>query len=273
MNKNLKLILSLSVFCLLLIGLTLASNGWKVHSQSKTKPGTQGQSGPDTQSQSGVERVHARARAVKGPDKTAIQDLTGEVMSQYGWDDAPAAVRDSVKDRLVRAEQKFHNGNHKGVSETDVARAVNGLVVKFNGPEYAKTSPSEVRELRGRLLPHLPDFIGRGRVEPGKAHDKAPRSTIEQMSPVESAYVTMAVLHQKLYNPEFQLTQEERRAIWVERHSKSPGSGGKADSQPSPSATGRQQDMEGVLRRAASTPLQDLVNLPDKVLDTLGIDR
>jgi hypothetical protein len=265
MKNNMRVILSLSVFCFLLVGLTWLSKSSKVQSQSKSKQ--------DTQGQSGVERINAKARAVKGSDKAAIQDLTGEVMRQHGWDETPADLRDSVNDRLVRAEQKFHNGNHKGASETDVARAVNGLVVKFNGPEYAKTSPSEVRELRGRFFPYMPDFIGRGRVEHGKAPAKNPNSQIEEMSPVEAAYTTMAVLHQKLYNPEYQLTQEERRVAWIKKHASTPNSAGQAGSQPSTTATARQQEMEGVLRRAASTPLQDLARLPEKVLDTLGIER
>jgi hypothetical protein len=84
----------------------------------------------------------------------------------------------------------------------------------------------------------------------------------------------MTVLHQKFYNPEFQLTQEERRAAWIEKHNKSPHSTSFADTQPSNGPTTRQQEMEGVFRRAASTiPLQDFVSLPDKVLDTLGIER
>src|SRR5713226_4870939 len=157
MNKNLKLILSLSVFCFLVIGLTWVSKSARVHSES--------QSQPEIRTKSGVERINDKAKAVKGPDKAAIQGLTDEIMSQYGWDDAPVAVTESVKDRLVNAEAKFHNGNHKGISETDVARAVNGFVVKFNTPAYTRTSPSEVREVRGRLLTLLPDFVGRGRVE------------------------------------------------------------------------------------------------------------
>ena len=122
-----------------------------------------------------------------------------------------------------------------------------GLAVKFNAPEYAKTSPSEVREVRGRLLPYLPDFIGRGRVENGKTKPKKPHSTIDEMSPVEAAYVTMTVLHQKIYNPDFQLTQDERRAVWVEKHSRTPRSAGNAAPQSSktvvitpPSPTQRQ---------------------------------
>jgi hypothetical protein len=96
------------------------------------------------------------------------------------------------------------------------------------------------------------------------------------MSPVEAAYMTLAVLHQKLYNPEFQLTQEERRSAWIERHSKSATAGEKPASEPSISATAkaRQQEMEGVLRRAASAiSSKDLDYLPGKALDVLGIER
>jgi hypothetical protein len=266
MRKTTKVILSLSVFCLLVMGLTLLNRSSSVHSQSNSKQATDGQTG--------TQRINGKARAVKGPDKRAIEDLTDEVMSQYGWEEAPATVKDTVRDRLARAEEKYHKGNRKGVSERDVARAINGLAVKFNAPEYAKTSPSEVREVRGRLLPYLPDFIGRGRVENGKTKTKKPHSTIDEMSPVEAAYVTMTVLHQKIYNPDFQLTQDERRAVWIEKHSRSPRSAGSAAPQSSTSPTPRQQEMEGVLRRAGSTiPMQEIVSLPDKVLDTLGIER
>jgi hypothetical protein len=266
MNKNLKLILSLSVFCFLVIGMTWVSKSARVHSES--------QSQPEIQSKSGVERINAKARAVKGADSEAIKGLTDEIMSQYGWDDAPASVRDSVKSRLVSAEENFHKGNHKGISETDVARAVNGFVAKFNTPDYSRTSPSEVREVRGRLLTQLPDFVGRGRVENGKSQAKKAGSQIAEMSPVEAAYTTMAVVYQKLNNPDFQKTQAERRASWVDKHSKSPRFPNKADSELSPSQTERQQEMDGVLKRAATTtPLQDLFSLPEKVLDVLGIER
>ncbi len=266
MNKNTKFVISLLAFCFLVIGLAWIGNRSRVLSESKPSP--------EVQSQSGVERINAKARAVKGPDTEAIKGLTDEIMSQYGWDDAPASVKDSIKNRLVSAEEKFHKGNHKGVSDTDVARAVNGFVVKFNTPAYTRTSPSEVKEIRGHMIGLLPDFIGRGRVENGKGQVKKRGSTIEEMSPVEAAYTTMAVVYQKMSNPDFQLTQDERRAAWIEKHSKSPNSVGKSDAPPSAIATARQQEMDGVLRRVATTtPLQDLFSLPDKVLDVLGIER
>ncbi|HKA19103.1 MAG TPA: hypothetical protein VKN18_12505 [Blastocatellia bacterium] len=266
MRKQTKVILSLSVSCLLVIGLTWLSKSSSVQSQSKSKPEADGQNG--------IERINAKARSVKGPDKKSIQDLTDEVMNQYGWEEAPATVRESVRDRLSRAEEKYHNGNRKGVSEIDVARAVNALAVKFQAPEYAKTSPSEVREIRGRLLPYLPDFIGRGPVQNGKTKVKKAHSAIEDMSPVEAAYVAMTVLHQKVYNPEFQLTQDERKAVWFDKHARTPRSAGNAYSQPTTGPTARQQEMEEVLGRAASTiTQQDAASLPNKVLDTLGIER
>ena len=86
--------------------------------------------------------------------------------------------------------------------------------------------------------------------------------------------MTMAVVYQKMYNRDFQLTQAERRASWVDKHSKSPQSPNKADSEPSKSQIARQQEMDGILKRVATTtPIQDLFSLPDKVLDVLGIER
>lgn len=266
MNKKTKVVVLLLAFCFLVIGLTWVSKSARVHSESKSQPEIRTKSGP--------ERINAKAKAVKGSDREAIRDLTGEIMSQYGWDNAPSAVTESLKERLVSAEEDFHKGSHKGISELEVARAVNGFVTKFKTPDYSRTSPSEVREVRGRLLTLLPDFVGRGRVENGRVQAKTPRSKIAEMSPVEAAYMTMAVVYQKMHNPDFQLTQEERRVLWIDKHSRSPRSPTKPDSELTTSQKERQQEMDGVLKRVATTTsIQDLFSLPDKVLDVLGIER
>jgi len=266
MSKTMKALLSLSVFCFLVSGITWISQSSKVESQSKSKPEIQGQSG--------TERIDAKARAVKGSDKEPIQNLTAEIMTQYGWENAPSVISNPVKNRIVNAEQKFQDGKGQGITELAVARALNGLVVKLNAPSYAYTSPSEVRELRGHLLASLPDLIGRGRAAGDHARAKAPRSPIDLMSPVEAVYVAMTMIHQKMNNPEFQMTQSERRAAWIEKHSKTPDSVGLKSSPPSGALTGRQQEMESVMQRAAKTiPQQELLSLPDKVLDALGIER
>lgn len=263
---NLKVILLLSV-SFLLISIMWISKSSRVQSQSKGRPAP-------PQTQSGIERINAKARAVTGPDKEAIQNLTGDIMSLYGWDDVPAPTRDSVTNRIVSAEQSFQEGNLKGISEFTLARALNGLVVKFKAPEYAKTSASEVKEVRGRLLAFLPDLIGRGRGENGKVQTRKLGSSIEEMSPVEAAYVAMTMLHQKMYNPDFQVTQEERRARWIVRHAKTPRTLGSAKAEIDSGPTARQLEMESVMRSAATAiPLADLLTLPDKVLDALGIAR
>src|SRR5436190_20410911 len=152
MKKNTKIAVSLLVFCFLVIGTTWVSKSGKVHSASqsvKRAPQTK----PEVQTKSGVERINEKAKAVKGgADTDAIRGLTDEIVSQYGGDSAPPDVTASFKNRLVSAEEDFHNGNHKGISDTEVARAVNGFVTKFKTPEYSRTSPSEVKEIRGRLL-------------------------------------------------------------------------------------------------------------------------
>lgn len=266
MSKTMKVLLSLSVFCFLVIGITWTSQSSKVQSQSKLKP--------EIQDQSGTERIEAKARSVKGSDKEAIQNLTAEIMTQYGWGNAPSLISNSVKNRIVNAEQKFQDGNGQGITELAVARALNGLVVKFKAPVYASTSPSEVRELRGRLLAFLPDLIGRGRAADGHERAKAPHSPIALMSPVEAAYVAMTMIHQKMNNPEFQMTQSERRAAWIEKHSKTPDSVVAKGSPPSGAPTARQKEMASVIQRAVKTiPQQNLFSLPDQVLDALGIER
>jgi len=101
MKKNMKVVISLSAFCLLVIGLTWVSKSSKVYSESQPQT--------EIRTKSGVQRINDKAKAVKGADRAAIRGLTDEIMSQYGWDAAPSAITDSLKDRLVSAEENFHN--------------------------------------------------------------------------------------------------------------------------------------------------------------------
>lgn len=264
-----KVILSLSVSCFIIVGLISLSGSTKVYGERESKKDA------TLQSESGLDRINKKAKAAKDADKDLVQELTTEVLSQYGWQDAPAGTKEDLKDRIVRNEIKFHKGQGKGISELQVSRVINGLVTKFKTPDYTKTSPSEVREVRGRLIAYMPDFIGRGRVAGGKVIAKKAKSTIEEMSPVEAVYITLAVMHQKIYNPEFHLTQQERKALWVEKHKNKASSA--PELQPQPGAgqpTARQTETKEALGRAYSAmTLDELTAMPGKALDALGIDR
>ncbi len=113
--------------------------------------------------------------------------------------DVPAFTKNSMKDRLARAEMHYRATGEGGVPEENVAMMVNDLATKFGAPEYAKTDRDQARFLRVRMMADLPNFAGQ---------DVKESSINPVMSPLEGTAVAMALLQQKLYNEEFQVTPE-----------------------------------------------------------------
>lgn len=146
-------------------------------------------------------------------------------------------------------------------------------------PDYAKTSPLQVRHLRLSLLPYLPHFIAQ--------EDFADRTTANlnrhfkignKMSPLEAAYLVLAVVQQKRNNSAFQLTPKEfRESVYARKlaawhgHRESKGSNGSE----SPSLGQRLKPAKGEeIERAAAygigqLPFSESLGIPTKLLDTL----
>jgi hypothetical protein len=155
------------------------------------------------------ERVNRAAREnMRHGDPGAAGVLVDEVFADHGIDPAISAAAPSMKDRLVQAEVDFQNGKSKGVTEDKVAATVNQLADRFGAPAYAHTDVNEVKELRVRMLTLYPSMIGRGSA--ATRDDSKPHFESE-MSPVEAFHVTATMATQKLFNPDFQLSQAERR--------------------------------------------------------------
>jgi hypothetical protein len=217
-------------------------------------------------------QLNEKAKAVKGGGEASIRKLADEVFKSVALEQAPAGMLDAVKDRLVRAEVSYQNGRAQGITEISVVRAVNGLAIKFKAPEYAKTSRYEVRKLRMGVLAIAPNFIAGGRSSDSQQPKRIGSSIAPDMSPMEAAFVTVLLLRQKVSNPDYQLTHAERVGGWAEKH------GGKQKDKAKPAkaqqSSARREEMENIIARGGSeiSPI-DLLNIPDRALDILGVQK
>ncbi|HEU5414052.1 MAG TPA: hypothetical protein VFW31_09860 [Candidatus Angelobacter sp.] len=154
------------------------------------------------------ERINRAATNAKGGDPAAISTLADEVFRSHGIDQMTTTVAPFVKGRLLRAEADFQNGKASGITEDQVAATVNQLADRVNAPDYAHTNASEVKKLRLRMITLFPALIGRG---PAASRDDSRPHFDAKMSPIEAFEVTAMMIEQKMFNPEFQLSDKERQ--------------------------------------------------------------
>jgi len=222
-------------------------------------------SGQDTRNDqtNSVERINAKAELVNTGDEAAIRDLADEVFTSFDADLVPPELSGSMKDRIVRAEVNYRSGHGKPVSEFGVVRMTNFLMKKLGAPAYAQTNVYEVRRLEMNLFPFLSKFIGKKPA--GTSHGpKALRSSFNpEMSPLESVAIANLLIQQKRFNPAYQLTYDE----WLAKRS-AKNSGKQAASDNS-----RRLEMENVIKRGGDLSVTELVKLPHRALDLLGVPR
>ena len=118
----------------------------------------------------------------------------------------PASIQDQVKNRLVSAEISYRQGRRQGVEEQGVVRALNALAEAFGAPDYAMTSPRQVRVIRMGLAISEPKFMGAGIARRGM---KVGDSIDSSMSPLQAVHLLAFTIEQKLSNPEFQVAPGE----------------------------------------------------------------
>jgi hypothetical protein len=270
MNKLLKVLGVLFLFCVFASGSFWLRTNRSVNAQAQP---VSAQESNSPHQPSPLQRINEKARAARGGDSDAVRGLTDAVFDTIVGDDSAGATND-LKDRVFRSEMEYRKGKRKGVEEIEVVKVINGLAKKYGAPDYAKTNQGEVRELRMSMLLTEGDFIARGKNDgKGKKKRKKGASIGSEMSPLEAVYVTADMIKQKLYNEDYQLTQEERRARWAEKHSgqkkscEGGGCGVKVLDSP------RYTEMQEVVKRAASAGASDALDTAHRTLNILGIDR
>lgn len=107
--------------------------------------------------------------------------------------------------RVVQAELAFRKGTQPAIHEKDIVTAVNNLATTINAPAWARTNLAEVVKLRlfaspmfpGMILNHAPDAVAKHQL------------LNPAMSPLEATQIALMLVHQKLANPNYQLTRAE----------------------------------------------------------------
>lgn len=210
-----------------------------------------------------VSRINSKAELLNTADETVIRDLADEVFTSFNADLVSPEIVGSVKDRVVRAEVNYRRGNGHPVSEFGVVRMTNMLMKRLGAPAYAQTNVYEVRRLEMNFLPFLSKFIGKKPA--GRSHGpKALGSSFNpEMSPLEAVAIANLLIQQKRVNPAYQLTHDE----WVAKRL------GKNASKHDMNDKSRSDAIEKAIQRGGDLGVYELVKLPHRALDLLGVER
>jgi hypothetical protein len=149
--------------------------------------------------------VDAKASLAASGDVGAVRDLVHPIFQSFGWIDATKTQ--DVEDRIARSESQYRSGLQPGITAENIAKAINNAAVDLHAPEYAKTDVSQVRYLRFSLMMGAPHLVGGDHLS--STTDGQQRVFPETMSPAEAVYVSLSLIHQKLYNPKYQATASE----------------------------------------------------------------
>jgi hypothetical protein len=225
----------------------------------------------DDEEPNSLVKINKKARAAKAGGEAATRELVDEMFRSFDFAQEFAELDDSIKDRLVRAELNHKKSHGKSsCSEQRVVHAVNLLADRVGTPAYTRTNVFEVRRLRANLLLYTSDLQERHNkngLRKGQKQDV-------MMSPLETFFVTVSLIQQKLSNPEYQLTNDE----WIALHGGKRTVGGTQKfndemKQRRIDSTRSEEVSQAVYAGITAMGPFDVLSLPDEVLTTLGIER
>jgi len=154
-------------------------------------------------------KIDRLSRDVQRGNLSSIPALVDEVVAFDPLLTEFVPASGNLREQLIQAEINFHIGKHKGVSEANVAEVVNRLADVVGAPAYAHTTPAEVRLLRVQTLYMHPAFADVHRVG---SRSRRPEKTLSKaLTPLQAVHLVALMISQKIDNPEFQVTFEERK--------------------------------------------------------------
>ncbi len=264
MRKRIKLL------CLLFICCSSIMVGWRLATLSRAS-----NNNPLTSDQRGsmFDQIEEKAQRAKDGNEASIRELTDEIFSRLATADIPASTLLEMKDRLLRAELKYRR-DKKGCREIHIVKAINELAEKFAAPDYAKTSPLQVRALRVNLMGSVPSLIAPETDKEKKLKKKVGDKINPNVSPLEAIFLTMLMVQQKMLNPVWQQTSTEF-ADSLRKHRPEENSGGREHRL---RADNLNREKSRVMRRVVANKVKelgasDVHQLIAASLDTLGLDR
>jgi hypothetical protein len=214
--------------------------------------------------------VNEKASAAASNDEKKIRDLADEVFA--GSDLNGTAVGERIKKHVLKAEISYRQGRKPALREQNVVNLVNHLVEAIDGPLYATTSATQVRQLRIALMVHVPHLVGSTALSDGK-------TTSDKMSPLEAAFVAFTLIHQKLHNAAFQVTPDEwdRARKDAVQQSKTSSEGGNAQTPTARvqmyTASSKGQDLRRLIKqRANAKSASEIDELVDSSMSVFGLE-
>ena len=263
--------LALAAVCLLLaLCLTLVVTKWQ---------GVIAVATPKHKMQQNMDEiVDAKARQAQNGDENSIRALADAIFDNF-VPGLPADTSAVIKDRLVRAEIKHRKG-HQGVKESSIVKAVNHLANALGAPDYAQTSPLQIRVLRADLSETIPSLISPEDEKDKGARKKVGHSLKRELSPLEATVVMAMMIQQKMLNPDWQLTpQEYAQSLSNKRDKNKPAAnagGGRKEYRLVPDDRDRRKSREMatlVGSKVKKLSIASVTMLVHDSLDALGVER
>ncbi|HKR13402.1 MAG TPA: hypothetical protein VJT15_15165 [Pyrinomonadaceae bacterium] len=283
MRKRNTLIISLLLLCVVAGGAIWITSNSAAQSKLEASKGEARSSLGEGKSSNPLSKINGKARAAnKGGGESEVRALADEIFTTYQFDEAPAGVGDIMKERLVRAELSYRDGQgQKGISDASIVRAVNYLAYKLGAPAYAQTDVFELRRMKSAILPYTGDLQSRSRaaevaeVLSGGSRKSNPNdANTPTMSPLEAVVFMTALVQQKQFNPEYQLTNEEFVALHGNKRQANSEKTFRSKLQSRTGDSSRSKQLvEQVEKHAATMSLSEIVNLPDELMYVLGIGK
>ena len=229
-----------------------------------------------------LNKINGKARAANSGGESEIRALADEIFATYQFDEAPAGMGDSIKERLVRAELSYRGGQgQQGISDASIVRAVNYLAYKLGAPAYAQTDVFELRRMKAAILPYTDDLQARSRaaevtavMSVGDQKTDASDAHAPTMSPLEAIVFMTALVQQKQFNPDYQLTNEEFVALHGNKRQANSHQMFRSEMHSRLGDTSRSKQLvQQVEKHAATMSLSEIVNLPEELMYVLGVGK
>jgi hypothetical protein len=220
------------------------------------------------------------ARANQG-DHQALEQLTDVLSFKDRLNSIVPGAGDSVKARLLRAEENHRQGKQHGITNEDVAQAINRRVREMQLPSYALVTTDQVIFLRSYITqasPHMMTLKDKRFLNNLPAHGSWHDMGQPALSPTQGIYVAYRVAQAKLFNPDLQVSPDEwpqqrkdleaklQQQLEEARRMRAQGVTSRAADVAVPP---RRRDLED--RVAAFAKSADLPAVMHRVLDDLGI--
>ncbi len=281
MRKRNTAIVSLLLLCAVTGGtIWITSNSAAESKLQVSKDAAPSSLGEETPS-SPLSQINSRARAANAGAESEIRALADEIFTTYQFDEAPAGLGDSYKERLVRAELSYRSDGQQGISDASVVRAINYLAYKLGAPAYARTDVFELRRMKAAILPYTNDLQVRSRatevtdsISLGDDKTDSNDANTPTMSPLEAIVFMTALVQQKQFNPEYQLTNDEFVALHGNKRQAGSDKMFRDQMHTRMSDSSRSKQLvQEVEKHAATMSLSEIVNLPDELMYVLGIGK